>query len=327
LWSNEWDLCDYFDKSDDDNDDGQGGRGNLGFNDPGDNKMAHAAYIADCIQGLLSFDDPLVDNTNESDINDPNASEVTNIATTFDILGYLSTYYGFVCPLSKQNPQLVNGKAWDNCMRALNYVAGTTNPPLPDFHKSIICFVHALQTSDGPNSNNFDAFPNNCITVNCWQFSDAIAQVDSFFLVQPHAFQVSLPWSIAVYNLSWALAVFQLLLQVNHSSASLAHILLKEEVAFHTLLLLANVHLKISSSDIVTQMPVHLSNYVLKPSSYKVYIHQCSLILSSPRGCAALLQGRIVGHLAKEHLGIESACLGPSSSVTIYCIGFTVTDK
>jgi hypothetical protein len=202
--------------------------------------MAHAAYIADCIQGPLFFDNPLVDNTNESNINDPNASEVANTATTSDILCYLSTYYAFVCPLSQQNPQLVNGKAWENCMRALGHVAGPTNPSLPDFHESIICFVHALQTSDGPDSNNFDAFPDNHITVNCQQFSDIIAQVNSFFVVQPHAFQVSLPWSIAVYNLSWALAIFQLLLQDNHSPASLAHILLKEGVAFHTLLPLAS---------------------------------------------------------------------------------------
>jgi hypothetical protein len=52
LWSNEWHFCNYFGKSDDDdddNDDGWGGGGNLGFNDPGDNEMAHAACITDCI--------------------------------------------------------------------------------------------------------------------------------------------------------------------------------------------------------------------------------------------------------------------------------------
>jgi hypothetical protein len=103
------------DKSDDDDynddDDGQDGGGNSGFNNPGDNETAHAAYIADHIQGPLFFDDPLVNNTDESNLDNPNASKVTNTATTFDILGYLSTYYGFVCPLSQQNLQSVNGKA------------------------------------------------------------------------------------------------------------------------------------------------------------------------------------------------------------------------
>ena len=51
------------------------------------------------------------------------------------------------------------------------------------------------------------------------------------------------------------------------------------------------------------------------------------MILSSPRGCAALLQGGIVGHLAREHLAIELACLGPPSTVTVHCIGFNIINK
>ena len=206
--------------------------------------MAHAAYIADRIQGPVSFHDPLIDNANDS--------EGANTTMTFDILDYLATHYGFVCPLSQQNPQSVDNKAWDNCMKALGRVAGSSNPPLPDFHESIICFIGALQTKDGPDSDNFNAFPDNCVTINSRQFFDTIAQVDSFFVVQPHAFRYSLPWSIAVYDLPQALFVYRLLLQDDHSPASLAHILLEEGVAFRTLLPLADVYLKISLRDIVT---------------------------------------------------------------------------
>jgi hypothetical protein len=105
-WSNKWDLCNYFGKSDDDDDDdGWDGGSNLAFNgdnnnDPGDNEMAHAANITDHIQGPLSSHDPLIDNTNDSDINDANASKVTKTTMTFDILNYLSIYYEFVCPFS-----------------------------------------------------------------------------------------------------------------------------------------------------------------------------------------------------------------------------------
>ena len=77
----------------------------------------------------------------------------------------------------------------------------------------------------------------------------------------------------------------------------------------------------------MTQVPIRLSDYVFKPTDYEVYVHQRARILSSPRGCAALLRGGIVGRLAKEHLAIESACLGPSPSVTIHRIGFNVTDR
>ena len=51
------------------------------------------------------------------------------------------------------------------------------------------------------------------------------------------------------------------------------------------------------------------------------------MILLSPRECAALLQGGIVGCLAREHLAIELACLGPSSTVTVHHISFNIINK
>ena len=36
------------------------------------------------------------------------------------------------------------------------------------------------------------------------------------------------------------------------------------------------------------------------------------------------MQGGIVGCLAREHLAIESACLGPLSAVTVHYIGFNI---
>ena len=50
------------------------------------------------------------------------------------------------------------------------------------------------------------------------------------------------------------------------------------------------------------------------------------MILSSLRGHAALLWDGIVGHLAREHLAIDSACLGPSSSVIVHHVGFNIVD-
>ena len=49
-------------------------------------------------------------------------------------------------------------------------------------------------------------------------------------------------------------------------------------------------------------------------------------LLSSPQGHAALLEGGIIGQIAKEHLGHNSAALGPSSAVMIYCQGFSFMD-
>lgn len=322
-WSNEWDLCDYFGESDDDDDDEQDG---FGDSEPGDNEAAHAAYIDERSQGpLFSSYEPVVSvhDADPFDNDDPNPSEV---ASSFDILDYLATHYGFVRPLLQQSSKLVNIEAWNNCMKALGRVAGSNNPLVPNFHESIIDFVKALHSSKGPNSDNFDAFPDNRVTIKSDRLFDTITYFDHFFVVQPRAFQSS-SWSIALYDLPRALFVYRLLLKDTHTPTSLAHILLNEGIAFRTVLPLADVYLKSSLSDIVTLVPIRLSNYVFKPSDYEVYVHQRAMVLSSPRGRTALLRGGIVGRLAREHLSIDSACLGPSLSVIIHRIGFNITDK
>ena len=106
----------------------------------------------------------------------------------------------------------------------------------------------------------------------------------------------------------------------------LAHILLEEGVTFHTVQPLHDVYSRSSLGNIVTIVPIQLSTYIFKASDYEVYVHHHTMILSSPRGHAALLQGGIVGHLAREHLAIDSACLGPLSSVTVHHIGFNIVD-
>ena len=120
--------------------------------------------------------------------------------------------------------------------------------------------------------------------------------------------------------------MFRLLLKNSHTSATLAYILLKEEATFCTVQPLCDIYLRSSLGDIVVIVPIQLSDYIFKASDYVVYVRHCALILSSLRGHAALLQGGIVGHLAREHLAIDSACLGPSSSVTVHHVGFNIVD-
>ena len=320
-WSNEWDLCDYFGEEDYDSDE-EDSTYQDGFdapNDPGDSEVAHQAYIADRLQGPVSF---LSSSEPVLPVDDAGPSEVN---TSFDILDHLCTHYGFVCPLSPQT-QAIDDNAWDLCMKAIGHVAGPNNPPLPDFQGSIIHFINALQSPDGPSSHNFDVFPDNCVTIKTDRLFRDIIRLDNFFLVQPTAFQPNpFHWTIAISDIPQALFVFRLLRKHRLTPASLAHILLKEGVAFRTVQPLADVHIKSSLCDIVTMVPIRLSDYVFKPSDYEVYVHQRAMILSSPRGRAALLWGRIIGCLAKEHLALESACLGPSFSVTVHCIGFNIT--
>ena len=318
-WSNEWDLCEYFGPSDDEDEDSLDGF--EGHNDPdsGDNEIAHAAYIASRIQGPAPF-------PSHGSLTAVDVADLSPINISFDLLDYLSTHYGFVYPLSRQKTS-VDNEAWDKCMKSLGRFAGARNPPVPDFHESIIHFIEALQSSGGPSSDEFDCFPDNRIAIKTSSFSRDIVSIGKFFVVQPRAFEPnSFPWSIALYDIPQALYVFRLLLKSRNTAATLARILLEEGVAFRTVQPLRDVYSRSSLGDIVTIVPIRLSNYIFKASDYDVYVRHRAMILSSPRGRAALLRGGIIGRLAREHLAIDSACLGPSSSVTVHRLGFNIVD-
>ena len=99
--------------------------------------------------------------------------------------------------------------ARDNCIKVLGCVASSNNPPLLDFHDSIINFVKALQTPGGPNSDEFNCFPENHITIKTGRLFKDIICIDKSFVIQPHVFQPNcFPWSIALYDIPWALYVF-----------------------------------------------------------------------------------------------------------------------
>jgi hypothetical protein len=56
---------------------------------------------------------------------------------------------------------------------------------------------------------------------------------------------------------------------------------------------------------------------------YAVYLRNRESLLLQPKGRAALLQGRIVWHLALETVGMEAALEGPSSDVTDCRLGIS----
>ena len=120
------------------------------------------------------------------------------------------------------------------------------------------------------------------------------------------------------------LFVYRLLAVRDFSAISLAKVLLENGIAFKTLLPLKDVESTGSLDDNFTLVPIRLSGYRFKPSDYEAYICQCAHILTSPRGLTALLRGGLIARIAREHLGLDSAALGPSSSVTVHRMGLSI---
>ena len=57
-------------------------------------------------------------------------------------------------------------------------------------------------------------------------------------------------------------------------------------------------------------------------ADFETAMLRCQAVLSLPQGCAALLQGGIVGRIAKEYLSIDGVLAGPSLEVTVHRVGY-----
>jgi len=64
-----------------------------------------------------------------------------------------------------------------------------------------------------------------------------------------------------------------------------------------------------------TLLPMRLVDYQFGSDDYEAYIRHRAQFLTSLRGRAALLRGGIVARIAREHIAIDSALLGPSSAM------------
>ena len=108
------------------------------------------------------------------------------------------------------------------------------------------------------------------------------------------------------------------------SSAALAWHLADEWIPFYTLLKLNPLPSSISLAVFKTRIPRRSANYCSTPSDFRSYVAEHKQLLTTPQARAAILWGGIVGHLAKEHLKVNSVIFGPSSSVTAHWLGYSV---
>jgi hypothetical protein len=65
-----------------------------------------------------------------------------------------------------------------------------------------------------------------------------------------------------------------------------------------------------------------LISYTFTKADFDMAMLACQSVLASPQGWAALLQGGIVGRIAKEYLRIDGILDGPSVEVTAHRVGY-----
>lgn len=341
---NEWDLCEYFaapretgygfvgdDDSDDDGDFGPDFEDHpstsQSYDDSSDSQQNRAEeFVARRVKvhaGVVPLPAPLLSD-------DENGLNLIP-SQVVDIVAYLSAHYGYRPPIAlPPNPSIPDKARWNDLVKTVGLRAKDSNPPPVNFGLSCFDFLQGLQMTNGPPPLIYDLKPHCPIALDVAALRLLFEKVgDLFFLrgsrlkLEPQA-----PWTIALTTARDAVKVFRLLANPGkHSSVSLAHYLLEMGMTFFTLLpLQCQPSIQLQAHRNV--VPIRAPGYVFEKRDYDIYIQHRRRLLSSSRGRAALLAGGLLSRLAREHIGIDSACFGPSPAVTEHHLGchFTADD-
>ena len=200
-------------------------------------------------------------------------------------------------------------------------------PPLPSLTSLIVEFIRHLQRG-GALEFEWDILAGNRQSLNgealkyFHMLSKGLFLVDGSFLVDGN----STDWQIAVTTSANALYILRYFLQASEkpSSVGLARHLAEEGIPFYTLFKLDHFPSSIDLNAFNTRIPRRAANYRFTRADFDSYVAERKRLLATPRARAAILQGGIVGRLAKEHLEVDSVTFGPSSSVTGHRLGYTV---
>jgi hypothetical protein len=342
-YSNVWDACEYFGQSDDDPDDMSIGSPSSAStlsrvpvpsavvaDDEGTSeRLEHEAFFRDRIYRLHAL--PPSERVKKLFLSYSldTHSKLDLTQDTFDILGYLAFHYGLVTPLPLQSDLPVDLKVWEENIKNVGLDVGK-NPPSVDYAATIVNFLKGFQSTAGPTEELWDLRPGNRRRIDRQCLVQIITkQNDNLFFLGPSSLrdEPHSSWTIALTTARDALFVYRLLMEKDFSAISLAYILIDEGIRFLTLQPMLPVSIPSSIRTVRTIIPIRVKDYSFNESDYHSYVRERARLLSSPRGRAALLQGGIIGRIAKEHLGHDSAALGPSSAITVHRQGFSFTDS
>lgn len=133
-------------------------------------------------------------------------------------------------------------------------------------------------------------------------------------------------WVLGVHSAVAALYVCRYILENPHAHniLTVALRLLDRGIPFRSLLPLSCSPRQCTIVKPYSPRAYRLTNYKFTKADFDVSMRACQSVLASPQGRAALLQGGIVGRIAKEYLSKDSVLDGPSFEVTVHQIGYHV---
>jgi len=296
-------------------------------------QAAHATYISNRVNELSTTQNaiswPRVSFSSEIEL------DLTANLNPFELLQHIQLFQGFVPPL-RSNSSSWTREDWDDAMKSIGWY---NKPPLKGFEAIIIQFIKDwISKPTAPENSDFN--PNNyraiipskfkeafsCMTLPEGQFLYGKHKV--LYILRPESLKnsVTCPYSIILTNPRDAVFVYRLLGVSDLTAISLCEFLLENGIAFRTFQHLPQFYSARKLNNDQTLLPMRLSDYQFGSDDYAAYVRHRAQLLKSPRGRAALLRGGIVARIAREHIAIDSALLGPSSAVMVHRLGMHFTD-
>jgi hypothetical protein len=241
------------------------------------------------------------------------------------VLETLKLNYGYSAPLVS-----ITGSAdykLEDFLLGLGFVQNLPelSVAVSDSDKHAICvFLTQIAKKSVVSPHLFDLSPGNYSPLELlFKFADVQRpSKDLFVFFSPRS--MACEWILGVHSPTAVLYICRYILEnpQGHTFVTIAHRLLERNIPFRTLLALPCS----PRQKTITQPYI--------PSSHRETIHQftiadfetamlrCQAVLSLPQGRAALLQGGIVGRIAKEYLSVDGVLAGPSLEVTAHRVGY-----
>lgn len=316
--SNEWDFCkDFsFPAAEGEHDSGPDSDGDTDYSD--DEPLQ---FISE--HRNLSPPPPPTDDAMDI-VEEPSASY------SRDVLETLKLNYGYCSPLV----DIVGSTdyEWKKVLLVLGFVADSDELSVTETEKHAIrVFVSQIAKAAASthviSPHLFDLDPENYRPLgHLFKFADIQRpSADLFVFHSPRS--MACEWILGVHSAPVVLYICRYILEnpQAHTFVTVAHRLLERHIPFRTLLALPCSPRQKTISDPYKPSSHRETSHRFTVADFETAMLRCQAVLSLPQGRAALLQGGIVGRIAKEYLSVDGVLTGPSLEVTAHRVGYLGT--
>ena len=255
-----------------------------------------------------------------------NIVEEPSASYSRDVLETLKLNYGYCSPLV--NIMDSADYEWEKVLLALGFVADLdeVSVSVTEKHAIRVFFSQIAKTASTHviSPHLFDLNLENYMPLgHLFKFADVQRpSTDLFVFHSPRS--MACEWILGVHSAPVVLYICRYILEnpQAHTFVTIANRLLERHIPFRTLLALPCSSRQKTISNPYKPSSHRLMSHRFTVADFETAMLRCQAILSLPQGRAALLQGGIIGRIAKEYLSLDGVLAGPSFEVTAHRVGY-----